>query len=51
MVEYLFILANAAALNMLACGVIMLRSRRNGGVHFFRFGRFGGSFYVARNRN
>lgn len=47
--EYLFILMNAAAINMLVCGVVLLNSRRNGGISFFRFGRFGGSFYVSRN--
>jgi hypothetical protein len=55
--EYLFILMNAAAMVMLAAGVLMLwvsnrlvMGRRVGGLQFFTFGRFGGSFYVTRQR-
>lgn len=48
MLEYVFILGNALAINLLIAGVILLNGKRNGGLLFFRIGRFGGSFYIAR---
>jgi hypothetical protein len=47
-IDYAFIVANAAALNMLGVGILLVCARRVGGLHHWRIGRFGGSFYVAR---
>lgn len=48
MTEYVFILANALAFNLFALGVLMLRSRKIGGIWFARAGRVRVSFCIAR---
>jgi hypothetical protein len=50
LMQLVFTLLFAASFLMGGLGAIMLNSRRNGGIHFFRFGRFGGSFYLAKAR-
>lgn len=46
--EYLFILMNAAALNLFFAGVFLLHSRKVGGIWFARAGRVRVSFCIAR---
>ena len=51
MLDYAFILVNAAAINMAAVGVLLLNSRKVGGLRFFRFWRIRVSFCLVRNHN
>ena len=48
LMDYFFILANAAAFWMFTVGILLVQSRRVGGLHHWRIGRIGGSFYVAK---
>ena len=44
----IFILALNISGMMLGLGILLLRTRQVGGLHHWRIGRIGGSFYIRR---